>query len=51
MLGSTPDDPQLALPNPAVPIAIAGGGIKFPLQVPPGSPIKEPRRASRASRC
>jgi len=40
MLGSTPTIRNLALPNPAVPIAIAGGGIKFPLQVPPGSPIK-----------
>ena len=40
MLGSTPTIRNLALPNPAVPVAIAGGGIKFPLQVPPGSPIK-----------
>ena len=40
MLGSTPTIRNLALPNPAVPIANAGGGIKFPLQVPPGSPIK-----------
>ena len=40
MLGSTPTIRNLALPNPAVPIAIAGGGIKFPLQVPPGSPIR-----------
>jgi ABC-type nitrate/sulfonate/bicarbonate transport system substrate-binding protein len=40
MLGSTPTIRNLALANPAVPIAIAGGGIKFPLQVPPGSPIK-----------
>lgn len=40
MLGSTPTIRNLALPNPAVPIALAGGGIKFPLQVPPGSPIK-----------
>lgn len=40
MLGSTPTIRNLAQPNPAVPIAIAGGGIKFPLQVPPGSPIK-----------
>ncbi|HJU21528.1 MAG TPA: hypothetical protein VJ891_03385 [Casimicrobiaceae bacterium] len=40
MLGSTPTIRNLALSTPAVPIAIAGGGIKFPLQVPPGSPIK-----------
>jgi ABC-type nitrate/sulfonate/bicarbonate transport system substrate-binding protein len=40
MLGSTPTIRNLALENPAVPLAIAGGGIKFPLQVPPGSPIK-----------
>ncbi len=40
MLGSTPTIRNLALPNPAVPFALAGGGIKFPLQVPPGSPIK-----------
>jgi len=40
MLGSTPTIRNLALPVPAIPIANAGGGIKFPLQVPPGSPIK-----------
>src|SRR5262245_64820847 len=40
MLGSTPTIRNLAQANPAVPIALAGGGIKFPLQVPPGSPIK-----------
>jgi ABC-type nitrate/sulfonate/bicarbonate transport system substrate-binding protein len=40
MLGSTPTIRNLAQANPAIPIAIAGGGIKFPLQVPPGSPIK-----------
>ena len=40
MLGSTPTIRNLAQPNPAVPIMLAGGGIKFPLQVPPGSPIK-----------
>jgi ABC-type nitrate/sulfonate/bicarbonate transport system substrate-binding protein len=40
MLGSTPTIRNLAQPNPAVPIMQAGGGIKFPLQVPPGSPIK-----------
>jgi len=41
MLGSTPTIRNLAQPNAAVPIAIAGGGIKFPLQVPPNSPIKK----------
>ena len=41
MLGLDADDPQpVAARIPAIPIAIAGGGIKFPLQVPPGSPIK-----------
>ncbi|HTS22782.1 MAG TPA: hypothetical protein VMN79_13340 [Casimicrobiaceae bacterium] len=40
MLGSTPTIRNLALSNPAIPVAIAGGGIKFPLQVPPGSPIR-----------
>ena len=41
MLGSTPTIRNLSQPNAAVPIAIAGGGIKFPLQVPPNSPIKK----------
>lgn len=41
MLGSTPTIRNLAQPNPAVPIAIGGGGIKFPLQVPKGSPIRK----------
>ncbi len=40
MLGSTPTIRNLSQPNPAVPLAIGGGGIKFPLQVPKGSPIK-----------
>ena len=40
MLGSTPTIRNLAQQQPAVPIAIAGGGLNFPLQVPPGSPIK-----------
>lgn len=40
MLGSTPTIRNLAQQQPAVPIALAGGGIKFPLQVPPSSPIK-----------
>lgn len=41
MMGSTPTIRNLAQPNPAVPIANAGGGIKFPLQVPKGSSIKK----------
>ena len=40
MLGSTPTIRNLSQPAAAVPIAIAGGGIKFPLQVPPNSSIK-----------
>src|SRR5579871_2131193 len=40
MLGSTPTIRNLAQPDAAVPIGLAGGGIKFPLQVPRGSPIK-----------
>lgn len=40
MLGSTPCIRTLTGPDPAVPVAIAGGGNTFPLQVPPGSPIK-----------
>jgi ABC-type nitrate/sulfonate/bicarbonate transport system substrate-binding protein len=41
MMGSTPTIRNLAQPNPAVPIAIAGGGINLPLQVPRNSPIKK----------
>jgi len=40
MLGSTPTIRNLSQPTAAVPIAIACGGIKFPLQVPPNSSIK-----------
>ena len=40
MLGSTPTIRNLALADAAVPIMLAGGGIKFPLQVPPNSPIR-----------
>ncbi|WP_421907519.1 ABC transporter substrate-binding protein [Mameliella sp.] len=40
MLGSTPLIRLLATPNPAVPIAIAGGGLDFPVQVPPDSDIR-----------
>ncbi|UWR13435.1 ABC transporter substrate-binding protein [Sulfitobacter mediterraneus] len=40
MLGSTPAIRLLATPNPAVPIAIAGGGLDFPVQVPADSPIR-----------
>ncbi|HEV8500098.1 MAG TPA: ABC transporter substrate-binding protein [Casimicrobiaceae bacterium] len=38
-LGSTPCIRSLTSPDPVVPIAIAGGGNSFPLQVPPNSPI------------
>lgn len=41
MLGSTPNIRLLATPNPAVPIAIAGGGLDFPVQVPPDSTITQ----------
>ena len=39
-LGSTPTIRSLSGPDPTVPLAIVGGGNNFPLQVPPGSPIK-----------
>ncbi|MBN9064792.1 MAG: hypothetical protein BGP06_10460 [Rhizobiales bacterium 65-9] len=39
-LGSTPNIRSLTSPDPAVPIALIGGFNTFPLQVPPGSPIK-----------
>jgi ABC-type nitrate/sulfonate/bicarbonate transport system substrate-binding protein len=38
-LGSTPCIRTLTGPDPAIPLAILGGGNTFPLQVPPGSPI------------
>ena len=40
MLGSTPNIRLLASSEPAVPIAIAGGGLDFPLQVPADSSIR-----------
>src|SRR6478736_4739139 len=40
MLGSTPCIRTLTSGDPAVPIAIVGGSNTFPLQVPPGSPIR-----------
>lgn len=40
MLGSTPNIRLLATPDPAVPIAIAGGGLDFPVQVRPDSNIR-----------
>jgi ABC-type nitrate/sulfonate/bicarbonate transport system substrate-binding protein len=40
MLGSTPCIRSLTSGDPAVPIAVVGGFNTFPLQVPPGSPIK-----------
>ena len=39
MLGSTPTIRMLATANPAIPVALAGGGVNFPLMVNPGSPI------------
>lgn len=39
-LGSTPCIRSLTSGDPAVPIGIIGGGNTFPLQVPPGSPIR-----------
>lgn len=39
-LGSTPTIRTLSRPKAAIPVAIAGGGNNFPLQVPVGSPIK-----------
>lgn len=39
-LGSTPCIRSLTSADPAVPIGIIGGGNTFPLQVPPGSPIR-----------
>jgi ABC-type nitrate/sulfonate/bicarbonate transport system substrate-binding protein len=41
MLGSTPNIRLLATPEPAIPIALAGGGADFPLQVNAGSPIHD----------
>jgi ABC-type nitrate/sulfonate/bicarbonate transport system substrate-binding protein len=41
MLGSTPTIRMLAAANPAIPIALAGGGMNFPLMVPPDSPIHD----------
>ena len=38
-LGSTPCIRTLTGADPAIPLAILGGGNNFPLQVPPGSPI------------
>jgi ABC-type nitrate/sulfonate/bicarbonate transport system substrate-binding protein len=40
MLGSTPLIRNIGREKPAVPIAIAGGGLDFPLQVKPDSGIK-----------
>lgn len=39
MLGSTPMIRMLATANPAIPLALAGGGVNFPLMVPPDSKI------------
>ena len=40
MLGSTPLIRSLSGADPVVPIALAGGGNRFAIQVPKGSPIK-----------
>lgn len=40
-LGSTPCIRSLTSPDPVVPVALVGGGNTFPMQVPPGSPIKK----------
>ena len=40
MLGSTPNIRLLSSPEPAIPIALAGGGLDFPIQVPVGSDIR-----------
>jgi ABC-type nitrate/sulfonate/bicarbonate transport system substrate-binding protein len=40
MLGSTPNIRLLTSPEPAIPIALAGGGLDFPIQVPVGSDIR-----------
>ena len=40
MIGSTPLIRSLSGADPAVPIALAGGGNRFAIQVPKGSPIK-----------
>jgi ABC-type nitrate/sulfonate/bicarbonate transport system substrate-binding protein len=40
-LGSTPCIRTLTGPDPAIPLAILGGGNNFPLQVPKGSPIHD----------
>jgi ABC-type nitrate/sulfonate/bicarbonate transport system substrate-binding protein len=40
MLGSTPCIRTLTSGDPSVPIGVIGGSNSFPLQVPPGSPIR-----------
>ena len=40
-LGSAPLVRMLAAANPAIPIALGGGGMNFPLMVPPDSPIHD----------
>lgn len=40
MLGSTPMIRMLATANPAIPIALAGGGVNFPLLVNPDTKIR-----------
>jgi ABC-type nitrate/sulfonate/bicarbonate transport system substrate-binding protein len=40
MLGSTPMIRMLSTANPAIPLALAGGGVNFPLLVTPDSKIR-----------
>ncbi len=40
MLGSTPMIRMLATANPAIPLALAGGGVNFPLMVNPDTKIR-----------
>ncbi len=40
-LGSATLVPMLTAANPAIPIALAGGGMNFPLMLPPESPIHD----------
>ena len=41
ILGSTPMIRMLGAPNAAIPIALAGGGMNFPLMLPPDAPIHD----------
>lgn len=39
-LGSTPTIRFLSVRNPGIPVALVGGGVDLPLQVPVGSPVR-----------